>query len=685
MARSAGNGGSGAEIPSPEAPANPPSDAGTSPAPPTAATSSADAVAASPSSAPLTQQLLLQYDENFLTFHAGRVIEDAGIAIIELVANCWDAGANSVKLTWPARPDSELSIEDNGTGMTRTEFERRWTTLNYNRLHEQGENVEFPPATQRRKRTAFGRNGIGRHAMFCFAREYQVETKKDGHQIRARVSRGASSTSPFTVLVTDDKPTTSHGTRIWCQAQSARMSEEDVRNMIGSRFVADPDFKIQVNGREVQLEDLDHLCTKFKVPVEGMGEFLLRRYDCEHTGRTSKQNGVAWWVNKRLVGEPSWEGVTESLIDARTATAKRYTYVVEADILAPQVKPDWTGFHTNPSVNQARRDIYNFVFNDLRLLTKDYRRERKKALLEQNRDAIAKLPVVSQDQIAAFTEELQLQCPTISDKELMNAVLLFANMEKARTGYSLLEKMAGLAPADIDGLESILAEWTVSDARKVLSELRYRLELIKQLETMLGEDRRADELHELQPLFERGLWIFGPEFESLEFMSNRRLATIVRECLPGGETPTTPDKRPDFVVFPERSIGVYARDGHDSRHEVSGFSHIVIVELKRGGSTISYAEKDQATHYVRQLRRSVSKDTRIEAYVLGSHVDPAAQDETNEGNSRIIARSFGVVLQAAHARTFRLLRKLEGAGAGVRDPDLKEVLTSTPGDLFCQD
>lgn len=627
----------------------------------------------------------LQYGENFLSFHAGRVIEDAGIAIIELVANCWDAGADTVKLTWPTQPDAELAIEDNGTGMTRAEFERRWTMLNYNRLHEQGETVAFPEGSQRRKRTAFGRNGIGRHAMFCFAREYHVETRKDGRQIRARVSRGSSTTSPFNVHVTGETPTTTHGTRIWCHTGAPRISEEDVRSMIGSRFVADPGFKIQVNGREVKLEELDPLCTKFTVPVEGVGTFLLRRYDCEHTGRTSKQNGVAWWVNKRLVGEPSWEGVTDTLIDARTATAKRFTYVVEADVLAPQVKPDWTGFHVNPAVNQARREIYDYVFKDLRLLTKDLRRERKRVLLEENRHAIANLPVVSQDQVAAFTEELQLQCPNISDKELANAVLLFANMEKARTGYSLLERMASLAPSDIDGLDEILDEWTVSDARKVLSELKYRLDLIKQLEKMLGEDRRADELHELQPLFERGLWIFGPEFESLDFMSNRRLETIVHEFFaPGAAPPTTPHKRPDFVVL-ERSVGVYTRNAHDERGEVSGFDRVVIVELKRGGSTISHTEKEQATRYARQLRRSVSKDTKILAFVLGTHVDPDAQDETIEGTIRVIPRTFGVVLQAAHARTFSLLRKLEDAGAGVRDPDLRDVLTATPGDLFNQD
>jgi hypothetical protein len=385
-----------------------------------------------------------------------------------------------------------------------------------------------------------------------------------------------------------------------------------------------------------------------------------------------------------LVGEPSWDGLGDSLLDARTATAKRFIYVVEADPLTKQVRPDWTGFYASTEVNEARKAVYQFIVEDLRNLTKDLRRERKKAILAETRDTLARLPVVSQEQVAAFVDDLQLQCPTIGARELTNAVQVFANMEKARSGYALLDKMAGLAPDDIDGLNTILNEWTVSDARKVLSELRYRLDLIKQLEKLLDKEH-ADELHELQPLFERGLWMFGPEFEAISFISNRTLATIIRDTL-GGGTPTTPDKRPDFVILPDRSIGVYSCDAYNTHHEVSGLARVIVVELKRGGSLISHKEKDQAQHYARELRRSgkVSRETAIEAYVLGSSVDPDAEEPMTEGRSTIIPRTYGVVLAGAHARTFNLLKRIQDAGGGVSDPDLRDVLHRT-GDLFDQD
>ena len=39
----------------------------------------------------------------------------------------------------------------------------------------------------------------------------------------------------------------------------------------------------------------------------------------------------------------------------------------------------------------------------------------------------------------------------------------------------------------------------------------------------------ADELHQLQPLFDRGLWIFGHDYESLDFTSNREMSTVIKK------------------------------------------------------------------------------------------------------------------------------------------------------------
>ena len=115
------------------------------------------------------------FEEDYITRSLGPIVNDPDIALTELVANAWDAGASHVRIAIPEEYDQTLYIEDDGTGMTEDEFQNRWMKLRYNRLKDQGKNVIFPEGVVG-KRTAFGRNGVGRHGLFCFANKYKVIT-----------------------------------------------------------------------------------------------------------------------------------------------------------------------------------------------------------------------------------------------------------------------------------------------------------------------------------------------------------------------------------------------------------------------------------------------------------------------------------------------------------------------------
>jgi len=633
-------------------------------------------------STPDLDELDLTFGENFLSHHAGRIISDPTFAIVELVANSWDAGATTVNIEWPEKVGDALAIEDNGTGMTKEEFERRWMQLNYNRYAHQGPVVTFPKGVKKNKRIAFGKNGIGRHGMFCFGEDYRIETRKEGTMHRFHVT-ATTGKRPFKAQPDGTEKTKGHGTRLFTKANKLGMEQDKLIELIGSRFVSDPAFKLFVNNRQVTLTDLEHLCEKTDLSIENVGTVTIRRFDSEKTGRLSKHHGVAWWVNRRLVGMPSWDAYDGILLDARTATAKRLTYVIEADFLLEHTKADWSGFHASDTVNKTKNGVFEHIRDDLKGLLHDFRKERKRAALEASRADIKSLSTISQEHVAAFAEELQVRCPTISPRDLENAVNVLAKLEKARSGYSLLNKLAKCDHTDMDALDAILDEWTVVDAKKVLDELKYRLELIKQLEELV-ENHKADELHDLQPLFERGLWIFGPEFESINFTSNRSLSTVVNDLL-GGASLAAPRKRPDFVVLPDSSIGVYSCDAYDNKHDVCGLSSVVIVELKRGGFVISSDEKDQAMKYAREVRKSgkVNKDTRITCYVLGASIDTLAEETFTEGNTVIIPRRYNAVLGQAHARTFNLLKKVEATKeVKLDDSDLFDIIYPEQGDLL---
>lgn len=60
----------------------------------------------------------ITFGQKFLERHAGYIMSDPAIALVELVANCYDAGATRVNIQWPNDYDGIFEIADNGVGMT---------------------------------------------------------------------------------------------------------------------------------------------------------------------------------------------------------------------------------------------------------------------------------------------------------------------------------------------------------------------------------------------------------------------------------------------------------------------------------------------------------------------------------------------------------------------------------------
>ena len=625
---------------------------------------------------PTSQPLPQTFSERFLEDHSGQIMNDPRVAIIELIANSYDAGASKVKLTWPTSIPGNLTVEDDGTGLSREEFEHRWTTLSYNRLQEQGPDVKFPSGRTAKKRVAFGRNGKGRHAGFCFANTYHVESRKDGNVFRAKVSRHGG--TAFQCVVEKVWKDRGHGTIITTEVTQSLLSLSSVTDIVGSKFAVDPSFQISINGTAVVLLDLERLETE-KISVPGYGEVLLHRIDSEVQDRTSQLRGITWWVKRRMVGVPSWEGLDGegSYLDGRTALAKRFSFIVEADFLEDSVKDDWTTFRPSTKVDAVREAVHSEVIRTLNAVLYETRRDRKRATLAQHRQLLGELSLSAKKYVGQFIDELQEKCPTISERDLARTVEIYATMEKATTGYDLLLQLEACSPEDIDTWNGLMKRWTAGRAEIVLNELDARLKLISKLQELV-DSVKTDELHDLQPLFERGLWMFGPEYEAVDFHSNRGLATIVRETL-GGTNKDVGRGRPDFVALPDRSVGVYAASAFGADGEVSGIRKILIVELKKGGFQLKQVEVDQAKRYAKALRKGndVSTDTIITAIVLGASAEEDLEREAIGDATIIEPMLYRTLLARAHARTFNLQKRLEAAGAArPLDTDVESVLNA---------
>lgn len=614
------------------------------------------------------------FDERFLGRHAGLIMSDPTTALIELVANAWDAYATRVEIDWPNPATGALfAIRDNGAGMTAAELERRWRTIDYNRVAHQGATVDPPPSVIGPPRAVYGRNGRGRHAAFHFSSPYRIVTRKDGREVAFQVSQGT--THPIQLeRISSREGAEGHGTEILAtESRPSRLNAADVRAILSTRFLANPAFEVSVDGVRVTFEDVpSHAIRTIMVEVPGHGTAKILAIDSQRADRTTRQHGIAWWVNGRLVGQWGWRLSDEArVLDGRSEEAKRFTFIVQADFLADAVKEDWSDFRDGDDTWAAtERLVQAEIRNIIHTTTTEKRKRTREAVRASHRDEVARMPPLSRERWNGMLDEVADNCPSISEAQLSQVMGILAKLELAQSQYSLLDKLHRLAPDDYDNLDQLLSEWSISTAKIALDEISRRLRLVEEIRAKTA-DTRTQEVQELQPLFKNALWIFGPEFESIEFTSNRGMTQVIRTIFHAKAKGSL--ARPDFVITPHGSVGLYAIPSYDAEHNEDGVSSLVIVDLKRPGVALGSEEKTQIWNYVKELRARghLRTTTPVTGYILGDRIEDGENEEQKQGpHVAIRPMLYSTFVLRAEKRMLRLRERLLDA------PFLKEAIAS---------
>ena len=208
------------------------------------------------------------FEEDYLVRTLGRIAHEPEVALTELVANAWDAGASLIDLTIPPSRELALMVEDDGHGMSAAQFKDRWMRLGYDRVKHQGANVEFPPERTDWRRRAYGRNGVGRHGLLCFAGQYSVETWRDGKGTRFEIGTRSQET-PFRIERETPFPRAGHGTKLSVVVERHLPDPDRIREILSARFLHDPQFVVRVNGQSVALADQTGLIEKVALQIGG--------------------------------------------------------------------------------------------------------------------------------------------------------------------------------------------------------------------------------------------------------------------------------------------------------------------------------------------------------------------------------------------------------------------------------
>ncbi|SDL72300.1 Histidine kinase-, DNA gyrase B-, and HSP90-like ATPase [Pedobacter sp. ok626] len=607
------------------------------------------------------------FADRFLESFAGKgIISDPKIALIELIANAWDASATKVEIQWPLDHGDLFSISDNGHGMTEVQFDKRFRTLSYDRTREQGGYAEVPEDLKAAvgKRPVFGRNGKGRLSGFAFGDFYQVKTWASGEEIHYKVFTDNSNLLAFNKL--KQEPADGHGTQVFVQnAKKPTISFEDIKMEVGMRFMVDPHFEVIINNERVTFMDIpDENITEIFAEVEGVGKIPIKIIDVQTTDRTTQLHGIAWHVKNRLVGECTWKGSgNEHLVDGRRIIAKRYIFIVQANCLEAAVVPDWTMFYPND-------DKYKKVFEKVQEKIKDFilelNKENRKATFQEienaTRPVLKRMSIISRERWEKFVVAIQEECPSITHADLEKLGILLANLEQANSKFNLISILSSASVDDLDDIHSVLQKWDVNFAKIVLDEVEYRMRLVEKLQSRVIS-HLTDEVHDLQSLFHRGLWIFGPEYETIEYTSNVGMTKVIQQLF--GETVAGTANRPDFAILKDSSVGLYGFPKYDQDGSEVGIDRLTVVELKKPGVQVGSKEVDQAFKYVTELltKGLLKPYSRVTCFVLGSNLVEYEAERTTKMDGRVIIQplDYDTVMRRAKSRLLNLFDKVKNA------------------------
>lgn len=603
------------------------------------------------------------FEENYIFRNNRSITSNSDIALTEFVANAWDAGAHNVEITIPYEEHEKIVVEDDGVGMTDEEFHSRWMTLNYDRQKRQGKEVEFPADVESSKRIAYGRNGIGRHGMLCFADSYTVETWKNGkcNVYDIAVSQGDA---PFRIIKHNSYDRMGHGTRISAFVIRHLPDANVMTDVLSARFLYDPKFLVRINGKGIDLSQHKGIVHTEEFSTSTNVTLAMTVIDSEKTAAKSQQHGIAFWISGRLVGQPSWTYGKTTFLDGRLKAAKRYTIIIKSDDLIDEVLPDWSGFVSSVNMEGVYRCIKFKVDEFIKAVMKDHLNEVRLDVIKDVRDELETLNIAGQRNISAFIEKVTDENPIIAPDTLHSAVEAIISIEKAKKGELLLSQLSQMTPEQIDKLTDILTSWDVDDIATVIGEIDKRIVVIEAIQRIYN-DRTTEELHTLHPLILNARWLFGAQFDSPMFISNSALTTVVKSLFKDEDYDlneiSNPKRRPDIICLKQFSLKAVCTDRIDhTSGEIMKPDQILIVEVKRGGFEITEQEVSQVEYYVRQIRKSavLHSAATIDAFVVGAKLgDIDSEKVTTSG--RIHAVTYGQLVDTASGKLFRLRDRLK--------------------------
>jgi len=578
---------------------------------------------------------------------------NAAAVLSELVANAYDADANTVDIEWKNNND-QVIVTDDGSGMTVKELNDRFLKVGYKKRKEEG--LVSPVFA----RPFMGRKGIGKLSVFSIAQTVTVYSTKDAESNGLRIIvadlekailkrdfyypepvevPGEFQKTGTTIVLDDLKRKRADLTAMALRKRLARRFD-----VLDERAPEDGGFCIKVNGNQITWADRQELKKlefiwefgQETLPADtlpaGVGRFViedtlvkastdwrLRGWfgtakvptDLTDDDESGSLKNIIVLARKR----PIQEGIVEKL-DFSRLFGNYVTGQIEADFL--DLDGDYDDIATSDRQRLIEDDdrvvaLRDFLRAAFVRAADEWSEARPK---KEGADVLARFPKirawvnnrpdwqkpVARKMIGTIASlEMETKNEARDRADLFRSGVLAFERVGLREVIAELERLSNVTAAD---LLPLLGQQDAYEAGLWVDILRSRVEAIEQFRHLADEDEKEVVLQE--HLF-KNLWLLDPSWERAT--GSEKMEENLRKIEPG------------LFAMDDEQKELTGRI--DIRYATTGGTH-VIVELKKYGRTVDVDELTQqglkyyaALHSV--LDQQQRGDEHIEViFVLGS-------------------------------------------------------------------
>ena len=570
----------------------------------------------------------------YLRFH-GRIIDSLGIqmyqspvaAIAELIANAWDADANTVNVTLPdsLSGNAVIQVHDDGLGMTFEECQEFYLNVGRNRRLDEKSNTSPP------KRPLLGRKGIGKFAGFgiCELLEVDTTSKETGERTVFQLDLSDLRGSEYIDTELKEIPIIrqegrdqhrkeKHGTTVTLRNLTLQRTPSISRfvNSMARRFlinqVAD-EFKIKVN--DLPLPDDNALRgIEFDFPNEYKDSekpdnmTIEDGFGCETLG----ENRISWRIKftKTPIDTEELRGISVfcGIKVAQTPFFFNLSGGLEGQhgqqYISGQISADYLDHLTKDTITTERQRI-NWELSECKPLEewgqkrvksllaiwKKRRSEGKNLLLDKKiAGFVSRLDRLGSTEKRTVTRAIRnlAEIETLSDDQfnsLSNGLL--KAWETGRL-HELIQDVAEVDSMDEGSLLSLLAEAQVLNALHVAEAVKSKVEIIDGLRKRI-QGRELE--NAVRDYIADNPWLLSPEWET--FRVEKSLNTIVSDAADTAGLNTDDDWRGRVDLA------------------LSSGSQLLVVEFMRPGLTVDRDHINRYQAYIDILRSRITGNTAL--------------------------------------------------------------------------